>query len=121
MSTLLTPALPPFQLVVVGDQSTGKSSVLQAITEVSFPVKDGTCTRFPTQISFRQTSASKALPIKATIVPGRQSEYDEALLARIKDFTIEKEELTPDVMQEIIDRVTFPPRDLSRTIHSTVY
>ncbi|OOF98716.1 hypothetical protein ASPCADRAFT_204471 [Aspergillus carbonarius ITEM 5010] len=94
------------ELVVVGDQSTGKSSVLQAITEVSFPVKAGTCTRFPTQISFRQTSAAKDLPIKATIVPGRQSENDEALLARIKDFTIEKKELTPDVMQEIIDKAT---------------
>jgi AAA15 family ATPase/GTPase len=91
--------------VVVGDQNSGKSSVLQAITEVSFPVKDGTCTRFPIQISFRQTSASSKYPVKATIVPGRQSENDEELLLRIKGFMMEKEELTSEVMKEIIEEV----------------
>ncbi|KAJ5114720.1 hypothetical protein NUU61_000479 [Penicillium alfredii] len=94
------------ELVVVGDQSAGKSSVLQAITEVSFPVKDGTCTRFPIQISFRQTSTEKDLPIKGTIVPGRQSENDAAFLARIKDFKVERKELTTDVMREIIEKAT---------------
>ncbi|KAJ6161601.1 hypothetical protein N7485_009831 [Penicillium canescens] len=94
------------ELVVVGDQSAGKSSVLQAITEVSFPVKDGTCTRFPIQISFRQTSAAKELPVKATIVPGRQSENDGALLARIRDFAVERKELTTNVIKEIIEKAT---------------
>ncbi|KAJ5123523.1 hypothetical protein N7448_009620 [Penicillium atrosanguineum] len=94
------------ELVVVGDQSAGKSSVLQAITEVSFPVKDGTCTRFPIQISFRQTSAAKELPIKATIVPGRQSEDDGALIARMRDFTVERKELTTDVIKDIIEEAT---------------
>jgi GTPase SAR1 family protein len=94
------------ELVVVGDQSTGKSSVLQAITEVSFPVKDTMCTRFPIQISFRQTSVSNKYPVKATIVPGRLSENDEALLLRIQDFMIEKEELTSEVMEEIIEEAT---------------
>lgn len=99
--------------MVVGDQSAGKSSVLQAITEVSFPVKDGTCTRFPIQISFRQTSAEKELPIKATIVPGRQSENDGALLARLKDFTVERKELTPDVIKDIIEKVCLALRWLN--------
>ncbi|GFF21979.1 interferon-induced GTP-binding protein Mx [Aspergillus udagawae] len=94
------------ELVVVGDQNSGKSSVLQAITEVSFPVKDGTCTRFPIQISFRQTSASNKYPVKATIVLGRQTENDEALLLRIKEFMMEKEELTSEVMKEIIEEAT---------------
>ena len=94
-----------YQLVVVGDQSAGKSSVLQAITEVSFPVKDGTCTRFPIQISFRQTSTEKDFPIKATIVPGRQSENDVALVARIRDFAVERKELTTDVIKEMIEKV----------------
>ncbi|KAJ5459489.1 hypothetical protein N7530_011433 [Penicillium desertorum] len=94
------------ELVVVGDQSAGKSSVLQAITEVSFPVKDGTCTRFPIQISFRQSSAATEFPVKATIVPGGQSENDEALLARIRDFSVERVELTTDVIKEIMDQAT---------------
>ncbi|KAJ1711523.1 dynamin family GTPase [Aspergillus flavus] len=94
------------ELVVVGDQNTGKSSVLQAITEVSFPVKDTMCTRFPIQISFRQTSAAKELPVKATVVPGPLSEEDDELLARVEDFLIEKKELTSEVMEEIIDKAT---------------
>lgn len=38
------------QLVVVGDQSSGKSSVLEALTKLSFPRDSGLCTRFATQI-----------------------------------------------------------------------
>jgi hypothetical protein len=34
------------QLVVCGDQSSGKSSVLEAITEVPFPRKENLCTRY---------------------------------------------------------------------------
>jgi hypothetical protein len=38
------------QIVVVGDQSTGKSSVLEALTRVPFPRAHVKCTRFATQI-----------------------------------------------------------------------
>jgi GTP1/Obg family GTP-binding protein len=37
------------QLVVCGEQSAGKSSVLEAISGVPFPRKGSTCTRFVTQ------------------------------------------------------------------------
>ncbi|OJD11161.1 hypothetical protein AJ78_08015 [Emergomyces pasteurianus Ep9510] len=37
------------QLVVVGGTSCGKSSLLQAITQLPFPVDNGLCTRFPTE------------------------------------------------------------------------
>jgi hypothetical protein len=42
------------QLVVCGDQSSGKSSVLEAITEIPFPRKENLCTRFATEISMRR-------------------------------------------------------------------
>lgn len=42
------------QLVVCGDQSSGKSSVLEAITEIPFPRKAGLCTRFATEIILRR-------------------------------------------------------------------
>lgn len=42
------------QLVVVGDQSSGKSSVLEGITGLPFPRDSGLCTRFATQITFRR-------------------------------------------------------------------
>jgi hypothetical protein len=34
------------QLVVCGDQSSGKSSVLEAIAEIPFPRKENLCTRY---------------------------------------------------------------------------
>ncbi|OLN97026.1 Interferon-induced GTP-binding protein Mx2 [Colletotrichum chlorophyti] len=60
------------QLVVCGDQSVGKSSVLEGITGIPFPRKDGLCTRFPTEIILRHSSA----PFKAnaTIRPHNSRE-----------------------------------------------
>ncbi|KAI7233482.1 hypothetical protein KC330_g5346 [Hortaea werneckii] len=42
------------QLVVSGDQSSGKSSVLEAITEIPFPRKENLCTRFAIEIILRR-------------------------------------------------------------------
>lgn len=58
-------ALP--QLIVCGDQSSGKSSVLQAISGLSFPRKDNLCTRFATEVILRRVSTDG---ISVSIVPG---------------------------------------------------
>ncbi|KAF2029777.1 hypothetical protein EK21DRAFT_66999 [Setomelanomma holmii] len=42
------------QLVVLGDQSSGKSSVLESLTGFSFPQAPGLCTQYATQISCRR-------------------------------------------------------------------
>lgn len=42
------------QLIVCGDQSSGKSSVLEAITEIPFPRKENLCTRFATEVNFHE-------------------------------------------------------------------
>jgi len=42
------------QLIVVDDQSSDKSSVLEALTNLSFPRESWLCTRFVTQIIFRR-------------------------------------------------------------------
>ncbi|POS69539.1 dynamin family protein [Diaporthe helianthi] len=44
------------QIIVVGDQSSGKSSVLEAISHVHFPVQGGVCTRFATELVLRPGS-----------------------------------------------------------------
>lgn len=43
------------QMVVCGDQSSGKSSVLRRLTGVPFPVHNNLCTRFPTRVIMRRT------------------------------------------------------------------
>jgi hypothetical protein len=58
------------QLVVSGDQSTGKSSVLEGITGVPFPRQDGLCTRFATEMTMEHTiEADVDTQITATIIP----------------------------------------------------
>ncbi|KAF2201796.1 hypothetical protein GQ43DRAFT_370585 [Delitschia confertaspora ATCC 74209] len=59
------------QLVVVGDQSSGKSSVLEGLTNLPFPRDSGLCTRFATQITFRRAQASS---ISVSIIPGQNAD-----------------------------------------------
>ncbi|ETS83523.1 hypothetical protein PFICI_05399 [Pestalotiopsis fici W106-1] len=54
------------QIIVCGDQSSGKSSVLEAISGVSFPIKSNLCTRFPTELVLRRTPQASA---SVSIVP----------------------------------------------------
>ena len=54
-------ALP--QLIVCEDQSSDKSSLLEAISEVSFSRKDNLCTRFATEIILRRASDSEITSI----------------------------------------------------------
>jgi hypothetical protein len=54
------------QLVVYGDQSSVKSSVLEAITEIPFPRKENLWTRFATEIVLRRSPTSY---IETKIIP----------------------------------------------------
>ncbi|ENH71810.1 Interferon-induced GTP-binding protein Mx2 [Fusarium oxysporum f. sp. cubense race 1] len=73
------------QLVVCGDQSAGKSSVLEGITGIPFPRQDGLCTRFPTEIILRHCNTAQA--IVATMRPhsSRSQEVQQTLKAYRKD------------------------------------
>ena len=69
------------QLVVCGDQSSGKSSVLEAISGVKFPVNAGQCTRFATEVCLRRTPNEAA---SASIVPGPRA--SESHKQRLLDY-----------------------------------
>ncbi|KAL3263805.1 hypothetical protein ABHI18_001407, partial [Aspergillus niger] len=56
------------QLVVVGDQSSGKSSVLEGLTKLKFPRNSGLCTRFATQIIFRRDPSLMERKISGSII-----------------------------------------------------
>lgn len=55
------------QIIVCGDQSSGKSAVLNAVSTLKFPSKDTLCTRFATEVIMRPGPAE---PIVVSIVPG---------------------------------------------------
>ncbi|KAL4780682.1 P-loop containing nucleoside triphosphate hydrolase protein [Aspergillus varians] len=81
-------ALP--QLVVCGDQSAGKSSVLEGISGIPFPRQDGLCTRFATEIILRHDPTDQRAT--ATIIPHVSRSVDEkirmsAFNQQLHDFT----------------------------------
>ncbi|KAE9576324.1 hypothetical protein CGMCC3_g7655 [Colletotrichum fructicola] len=61
-------ALP--QLVVVGDQSSGKSSVLESVTGFAFPRAPELCTRYATQITCRRDDFENVV---ISIIPAANS------------------------------------------------
>ncbi|TDZ35455.1 Interferon-induced GTP-binding protein Mx1 [Colletotrichum spinosum] len=69
------------QIVVVGDQSAGKSSVLEAITGTPFPRDAGACTRFATEIRLRR---SHDATLNVSIIPDKNRTFREQ--ERLKQF-----------------------------------
>ncbi|OBR04904.1 Vacuolar sorting protein VPS1 [Colletotrichum higginsianum IMI 349063] len=88
------------QLVVCGDQSAGKSSVLEGITGIPFPRQEGLCTRFPTEIILRHSN--EPLRTKASIRPhsGRSAEMARTLRSYEREM---KEDLSdlPVAIEEV--------------------
>jgi GTPase SAR1 family protein len=87
------------QLVVCGDQSAGKSSVLEALTEIPFPRNDNLCTRFATEIILRRSAtdtltikvipdASRPAAERATLERFEEAITDFADLPRIMDLAM---------------------------------
>lgn len=78
--------IPLPQLVVVGDQSSGKSSVLESLTGFSFPRAAGLCTRYATQITCSR-GPSQAVSISIIPRPDADDELKAKLLAFHRSFT----------------------------------
>lgn len=79
------------QLIVCGDQSAGKSSVLEAISGgLRFPTKDTLCTRFAIELVLRRSPSSN---VQITIVPhDKRTEAEKATLADFEPPTTSLEE-----------------------------
>ncbi|KAF2788844.1 hypothetical protein K505DRAFT_285390 [Melanomma pulvis-pyrius CBS 109.77] len=88
------------QLVVLGDQSSGKSSVLESLTGFSFPQAPGLCTRYATQISCRREPEEY---IAVSIIPrqGADAETEN----RLRAFKRNISKLTSDALVQIIQDV----------------
>ncbi|KAI1767725.1 P-loop containing nucleoside triphosphate hydrolase protein [Hypoxylon sp. FL1150] len=74
------------QIVVCGDQSSGKSSVLEAMTEIPFPRSDNLCTRFATEINLRREADDK-LTVRVIPDPNRPSNEQETIKAFCQSIT----------------------------------
>ncbi|KAL8781027.1 MAG: hypothetical protein Q9213_006204 [Squamulea squamosa] len=66
--------LPLPKIVVLGDQSTGKSSLIEGISGIKVPRSSGTCTRCPLELNL--TPAEAGSPWKATIYLQKRYIYE---------------------------------------------
>jgi GTP-binding protein EngB required for normal cell division len=89
-------ALP--HLVVCGDQSAGKSSILEGISGCPFPRQDGLCTRFPTEIILRHNTSTSRKAVSLIPSPSRTPQEREQFAAFSREFEIFDE--LPDIIQE---------------------
>lgn len=94
------------EIIVCGDQSAGKSSVLEAISGMPFPTKDGLCTRFATELVLRR---HPEVNTKVSITPGenRIGEDKQRLESWHPKASIDKEGLaavTDEAKRAMADR-----------------
>ncbi|KAK2025937.1 vacuolar sorting protein VPS1 [Colletotrichum zoysiae] len=95
------------QLVIVGGQSTGKSSLLQSLTDIPFPVGTGCCTRFATRIVSRRTVPGSTNAVKITIVePEVTDVFDYPSNDSYKDYLYTSDRLGVEEFKEIMDEIS---------------
>ena len=83
------------QIIVCGDQSSGKSSVLEAISGLRFAIKDNLCTRFATEMILRR---GPVLNVNVTIIPSTdRKEAEFATLTKFKAPSNSIEDFEPIV------------------------
>lgn len=83
------------QLVVCGDQSAGKSSVLEALTEIPFPRNDNLCTRFATEIILRRANANS---LKIKLIPDPKRPSNEQANIKAFEESITNFDQLPNIM-----------------------
>jgi GTP-binding protein EngB required for normal cell division len=88
--------IPLPQLIVVGNQSCGKSSVLESISQVRFGIDDSVCTRFPTELQLRRSQTGQ---VKVTIKPRRPGSHTSVAVRSFLQTSFDPEKL-PDLIRE---------------------
>lgn len=90
------------QLVVVGDQSSGKSSLLESLTGIPFPTNTELCTRYVTQFTCRRDIESR---VDVRLLPGPSATAERKLkLGAFQPPSLKPEEFNKK-FAEILDQV----------------
>lgn len=94
------------QLVIVGKQSAGKSSLLQSLTDIPFPVGNRLCTRFATRIVSKRSRPGDSDLVIASIEHGEVDpfHYREDDI-NTEDFTRNVPSLSAEEFESIVKDV----------------
>ncbi|CZR66635.1 uncharacterized protein PAC_16536 [Phialocephala subalpina] len=95
------------QLVIVGQQSAGKSSLLQSLTDIPFTVGGGLCTRFATRIISRRTEPGTSPMIHVSIESGDIDLFGyQENKERIGNFNRALPSMTSKVFEETVEQAS---------------
>jgi hypothetical protein len=89
------------QIVVVGDQSSGKSSVLESLIDKPLPRDSGLCTRFATHIIFRRSLKEH---IQVAIIPHKDASAEHRDRMQAWERTVSS--LDSDTFKKIINEAS---------------
>lgn len=84
------------QIAVCGDQSSGKSSCLEAISGIPFPRKDTLCTRFATELVLRKSSVESVV---VNIVPSQKRSQKESQELASFQYTLQSFDELPELIE----------------------
>ncbi|KAE9365430.1 P-loop containing nucleoside triphosphate hydrolase protein [Stipitochalara longipes BDJ] len=91
------------QLVIVGQQSAGKSSLLQSLTDIPFTIGGGLCTRFATRIMSRRTEPGTSPMIHVSIGSDETNPFEyEKNKGPVESFDRVLTSITSEVFEEIV-------------------
>lgn len=108
--------LPLPKIVVVGDQSTGKSSLIEGISEIKVPRHAGLCTRCPLEINLVENSgAHSQWTCKITLIT--KYHHDGGLLERATKLR----PLGPWVAQDLADKFHFATLTSKAEVEDALY
>jgi GTPase SAR1 family protein len=93
------------QLIVCGDQSSGKSSLLEGLTRLRFPAREGLCTTFATELVLRKQST---VEIVCSIAPGKErSPAERRELSNFSRTFSSREEFSfPSLIEEANEKMS---------------
>lgn len=100
------------QIIVVGDRSSGKSSVLHAISGIEFPIDNDLGTRFTTELIFRRAKSHCTL---VQVIPGDDSECPNPFPISFEWPFFVKSSIS-EIIGEAIQRMGLPKSKLSKDI-----
>lgn len=104
------------QICVVGDQSAGKSSVLEAITGTPFPRDAGACTRFATEIRLRRAPQTS---LTVSIIPDKHRDLKAQEVLRAFGGSVDQNISFEHLMRRAVDLIApknIPGRFAARDI-----
>lgn len=94
--------------MIVGGQSAGKSSLLQSLTDIPFPVGDGLCTRFATRIISRRSAPGTTDFVKVSIEKGDSEPFKGQADDQREPFNPHVDSITAEVFSDILAKVSVP-------------